>query len=106
MPTHLNEWQESDFEAALKEKSVCVVEFSAPWCATCKATEPIVAQIAQTKTEIKFAKIDVSKNAGLASRMGVMSLPNIFFIADGKIKEQIIGLASKIKIEEKLAKLV
>jgi hypothetical protein len=37
--------------------------------------------------------------------MGVMSLPNILFIVDGKIKEQIIGLAQKAKIEEKLAKL-
>lgn len=106
MPTHLDEWQEPDFNAALKEKGVCVIEFSAPWCAACKATEPVMAGIAKTKTEIKFAKIDVSKNAGLASRMGVMSLPNILFIADGKVKEQIIGLANKTKIENKLAKLV
>lgn len=105
MPTHLNEWQESDFNAALKEKGFCVVEFSAPWCAACKTTEPVIAEIAKTKTEIKFAKVDVSKNAGLASRMGVMSLPNILFIADGKVREQIIGLANKVKIEDKLAKL-
>jgi len=105
MPTHLDEWQESDFDTALNKKETCVVEFSAPWCNACKATEPVVAEIAKTKTEIKFAKIDVSKNASLASRMGIMSLPNILFIAEGKIKEQIIGLANKTKIEEKLTKL-
>ena len=105
MQSHLSEWQEADFNSALKEKGVCVVEFGAPWCNACKATEPHVAELAKTQTKIKFAKMDVSKNAGLASRMGVMSLPNILFIVDGKIKEQIIGLAQKAKIEEKLAKL-
>jgi len=101
----LNEWQEKDFNEAMKNKISCVVEFGAPWCAACKATEPIVAEIAQNHPKIKFAKIDVAKNTGLASRMSVMSLPNILVIENGKVKDQIIGKANKKVIEEKIRKI-
>jgi thioredoxin 1 len=106
LATQLMEWQEKDFDAALKTKEITVVEFSAPWCGACKITEPVVAEVANDYPNIKFAKIDVSKNAGLASRMGVMSLPNILFIVDGKVTEQIIGAANRVKIEDKLKKLI
>lgn len=102
---HLPEWQEKDFNQALKIKETCVVEFGAAWCAACKATEPIVAEIAERHPKIKFAKIDVAKNPGLASRMGVMSLPNILLIHGGKVKDQIIGATNKKTIEEKIQKI-
>ena len=106
MSTQLVEWQEKDFNSALKTKEIAIVEFGAPWCNACKMTEPIVAQLAKDFPEIRFAKIDVSANAGLASRMGVMSLPNILFLVDGKVKEQIIGAANRAKIEDRIKKLI
>lgn len=102
----LTEWQEKDFLKAQKEKQICVVEFGAPWCAACKKTEPLVAELAQNYPEIKFAKIDVAKNSALASRMGVMSLPNILFINGGHIKEQIFGTTSHKELEEKIKKIM
>lgn len=106
MSTQLIEWQEKEFNNAFKTKNVILVEFGAPWCNACKATEPIVAELSCDYPDVKFAKIDVSKNSGLASRMGVMSLPNILIITDGAIKEQIIGAASRVKIETKLKKIL
>lgn len=105
MNLKLEEWQEKDFLTAQKDKNICVVEFGAPWCAACKTTEPIIAELAKNYPDIKFAKIDVAKNPTLASRMGVMSLPNIMIMSNGKVVEQIIGAASRAKIEEKLKKL-
>ena len=101
----LDEWQEPVFNEALKGMANMVVEFSAPWCHACKLTEPIVAEVSKSYTDIQFAKIDVAKNPALASKMGVMSLPNIFFIKAGKVKDQIIGAASRVKIEEKMRAL-
>jgi thioredoxin 1 len=106
MPTHLIQWQEKEFDTALKEKGMLVVEFGAPWCAACKKTEPIVAEISHDFPNIKFAKIDVSVSPALAAKMSVMSLPNIFIFVDGKVKDQIIGAASHAKIKEKIQKLV
>ena len=106
MATQLIEWQEQDFTTALKTKDVTVVEFGAPWCNACKMTEPVVEELAKDYSNIKFAKIDVSKNPGLASKMGVMSLPNILILSEGKVVEQIIGAANRVKIEEKLKKVL
>jgi len=104
MSNELKEWQEKEFNEALGSNNVSVVEFGAKWCGACKATEPVLAQMSETYTDITFAKIDVSKNANLASKMGVMSLPNILIISGGKVVEQIIGGANQNKIEEKLRK--
>ncbi len=104
--SQLAEWHENEFNVAMKAPEISVIEFGAPWCHACKATEPVVAELAGDYPNVKFAKIDVSKNPALASRMGVMSLPNILILANGKIVEQIIGAANRAKIEEKLKKVV
>lgn len=106
MGSHLDEWQEKDFNAALKAKEVCLVEFGAPWCAACKKTELMVAELAHHYKDIKFARIDVAKNPGLASRMGVRSLPNILFFNGGKVKGQIVGTTNRKEIEDKIKKIV
>lgn len=104
MSQTLTEWSENEFNTAMKNDNVSVVEFGATWCASCKATEPVLAELANDYSTVTFAKIDVAKNAALASRMGVMSLPNIIIMAKGKVIEQIIGGANRAKIEEKLKK--
>lgn len=101
----LTEWQEKEFNEFLKTKKNGVVEFGAPWCHACKLTEPLVAEMAVDHPDIVFAKIDVAKNPGLASRMGVMSLPNILFLNSGSVKEQIIGATNKKTLEDKLKKI-
>ncbi|MEI6040113.1 MAG: thioredoxin family protein [Candidatus Berkelbacteria bacterium] len=106
MSTQLIEWKEEEFTAAQQEKGIAVVEFGAPWCAACKMTEPAVAAISADYPNVKFAKVDVATNPALAAKMGVMSLPNILILVDGKIKEQIIGGANRAKIEEKLKKFI
>lgn len=105
MGLKLDEWMEKDFNEFIKSKGMGVVEFGAPWCAACKKTEPIVAELAKEYKDVKFAKIDVAKNPGLSSRMGVRSLPNIIFLNGGKVKDQIVATTTKKAIEDKIAKL-
>ena len=100
----LPEWSEKEFDQFMKDKGHGLVEFSAPWCGACKMTEPILTEIAEKHPHVVFAKIDVSKNPGLASRMGVMSLPNVIFFNGGGIKDQVIGAASRKTLEEKVKK--
>lgn len=102
MASLLTEWQEKDFNALIQGKQSALVKFGAPWCHTCKVTEPMVAEVSLDYPQIPCVKIDVSKNPGLASRMGVMSLPNILIIDNGKVVNQIIGSTTKKAIEDKL----
>lgn len=102
MASDLNVWYEKEFNEFIKSKKSGLVMFGAPWCGACQMITPILQKIAAKFISWQFAKIDVVKNPGLASRMGVMSLPNILIFKKGKIAEQIIGVASQKSIEEKL----
>jgi len=104
MVSTLENWPEKKFKDFLKNKGVGVIEFGAPWCAACKSIDPILGDLSKEQKDVTFAKIDVSKNPGIASRMGVMSLPNILFINGGKVRDQIIGSATRKAIQEKIKK--
>ncbi len=105
MGSNLPEWQEKDFNELMKTKSSAIVEFGAPWCGSCKTTEPIIAGVQKDYPKIKFAKIDVGKAPALASKMAVMSLPNIMIIKEGKVVDQIFSVPTKKILEEKIKKL-
>jgi len=105
MSSVLNSWQENDFNDFIKSKKAGLILFSAPWCSACKLISPVIEDLAKNYPDFPFAKINVSKNPGLASKMGIMSLPNILLINGGKVKDQIIGFTNKKEIETKIKKL-
>jgi len=96
---------EKDFTGKIK-KGITLVEFWAKWCHGCKIVEPYLDDLAKIwNDQVRFYKVDVTQNPGLSSRLGVMSLPNILIFENGKIKEQIIGTATKKGIEDKIKKI-
>lgn len=99
----LTEWQEKEFNEFIKSKKSGVIEFGAPWCGACMASEPQIEKVAEKYTNLEFAKIDVGKNSALASKMGVMSLPNIIVFKEGKVIEQMIGMTTADVLDKKLA---
>ena len=103
--SELEEWSQNDFDDALKQKQTFIADFWAPWCGACKLMEPIVTKISKEFKDTLFAKIDVSKNGMLASKMGVISLQNFLFIKNGKVVEQIIGATTESTIKLKLKKI-
>lgn len=106
MSGKVEELKEKDFKTKT-QKGITIVDFWAKWCHACKATEPHLINLAKIwNDKVKFYKVNVSENPGLSARMGVMSLPNILFIQNGKVKEQIIGASTKKVIEDKIKKIV
>lgn len=101
----LAQWNEKEFNEFILKKGSGVIEFGAPWCGACKASEPEIEQVSKNYPDLKFAKIDVGKDSALASKMGVMSLPNIIIFNKGKVKEQMIGNATAKVLEDKLKKI-
>jgi len=99
--------QEKNFNELLRSRKKGVILFEASWCAACKIIGEILEEISEAlkDSEIVFVSVDVAKNPGLCSRMGVMSLPNLFFLKNGRVLDQIIGTTSKKEILEKMEKL-
>ena len=56
---------------------------------------PIVEEIADERPDIKVGKINVDEEVELASQFGIMSIPTLVVIENGKIVNQAMGARPK-----------
>ena len=87
-----------------RSSNLVVVDFSAEWCRSCKALEPVIRQIARTHADVTFAKVDVDRNSDLADYFKVQVLPTIVFIRDGKVVDGFAGPPSLRKFDKVIRK--
>ena len=83
------------------EKTV-LLDFGAPWCAPCRMVVPVIEEIAGERPDIKVGKINVDEQPELASKFGIMSIPTLVVMKNGKIVQQISGARPKNAILEML----
>ena len=81
-------------EVLNSEKKV-LLDFWAPWCGPCRMVVPMVEEIAKERPDIKVGKINVDENPELASQFGIMSIPTLVVMENGKIVSQVMGARPK-----------
>ena len=92
-----------DQEVMQSEKPV-LLDFWAAWCGPCKMLSPVVDEIAGEHPEIKVGKVNVDEEQELAARFGVMSIPSLFVMKQGKVANQSVGVQPKQRILDMLVK--
>ncbi len=75
-----------------------LLDFWASWCAPCRMLSPIVDEVAAERSDIKVGKINVDEEPELAGRFGVMSIPTLVVMKNGKIVNQAVGARPKAQI--------
>ena len=79
-----------------------LLDFWASWCAPCRMVVPIIEEIANERADIKVGKINVDEQPELASEFGIMSIPTLVVMKNGKIVQQVSGARPKDAILEML----
>ena len=75
-----------------------LMDFWAPWCGPCRMVVPLVEETAKERSDIKVVKINVDEEQELAMQFGVMSIPTLVVMKNGKIVNQVTGARPKAQI--------
>ena len=84
---------DNEFEReVLKADGLVVADFWAPWCGPCVRLGPVLERLDKQHNDVKFVKINVEENQTWANKLGVQSIPALFFFKDGKLVDRQVGL--------------
>lgn len=84
-------------EVMESEKPV-LLDFWADWCGPCRMIAPILHEIAEENEDIKVCKVNVDEEQELAIQFGVMSIPSVFALKEGKVVAQSVGVKPKAQL--------
>lgn len=101
--------ESSDFEQITADKDkVVLVDFYADWCGPCRNLSTILDEVAvKYPNDLLIMKVNVDKNAQLAKseKYKVRSIPQIFFIKNGEIMQNMTGAQSLEKLSQAVESL-
>ena len=93
-----------EFENFVKN-GIVFVDFFAEWCMPCVMMGPVIDDLSEEFCKkVKFGKVNIDDNSGLAEKFGISSIPTFIIFKDGKTVEQVIGSRTHEEISEVIAK--
>lgn len=93
---HINK---SNFQnEVLNSEKPVLLDFWAPWCGPCRMVSPVVDEIASERGDIKVGKVNVDEQPELAAQFGVMSIPTLVVMKNGKLANKTVGAKPKAQI--------
>ncbi|MBQ1230406.1 MAG: thioredoxin [Clostridia bacterium] len=85
-------------ETLKQQDKPVLLDFYADWCGPCRMLSPVIEEIAKEWEDIVVGKVNVDENPDLASTFGVVSIPTLVVLKDGKVIHQSAGVRPKAQI--------
>ena len=97
----------SKFNEIIKSEKLVLVDFSAEWCAPCKALAPILKEVKQALGDkVKIIKIDVDNNPVIAQNLQISGVPTIIIYQDGVQKFRQSGVVPASQLMQLLRQYI
>jgi thioredoxin 1 len=82
-----------EFDKLVDEAPLAMIDFWAVWCGPCKMLSPAVEDIAERYGDkVLVGKVNVDEEPELARRFGVMSIPTVVFLKNGREFDRKVGV--------------
>lgn len=91
------------FKELISGSKPVVVDFWASWCGPCRIIAPVVEDLAASRSDVLFAKLNVDENPATASAFRVSSIPTLIFFENGQEKGRVVGAVGRAQIEQAIA---
>lgn len=88
----------NNFDEVKNSDKTVLLDFYADWCGPCRIVSPIVDEIAEENPQYLVGKINVDEQEELAQSFGVVSIPTLVVLKNGKVVNQVSGARPKPQI--------
>lgn len=82
----------------LQSDRTVLLDFWASWCGPCRMVSPVIDEIAEERSDIFVGKINVDEQRELATQFGVMSIPTLVVLKNGREVNRSVGAKPKSQI--------